>query len=45
MKKKQDIIENSSEFTAVNAFIFAGSFSVGVMKAGFDLKKVLEISD
>lgn len=30
---------------AVNAFIFAGSFSIGVMKAGFSLEKVLEISD
>ena len=32
-------------YTAVNAFIFAGSFSIGVMKAGFNLKKVLEIAD
>ena len=32
------------EPTAINAFIFAGSFSIGVMNAGFDLKKVLEIS-
>lgn len=30
---------------AFNAFIFAGSFSIGVMDAGFDLKGVLEISD
>ena len=43
--KKSQIIENPSKFTAVNAFIFAGSFSIGTMKAGFDLKKVLEISD
>ena len=34
-----------SNYTAVNAFIFAGSFSIGVMKAGFNLKKVLEIAD
>ena len=34
-----------SRYKAVNAFIFAGSFSIGVMKAGFDLEKVLEISD
>jgi site-specific DNA-cytosine methylase len=34
-----------SKRKAVNAFIFAGSFSIGVMKAGFDLEKVLEISD
>lgn len=33
------------QYKAVNAFIFAGSFSIGVMNAGFDLKKVLEISD
>jgi hypothetical protein len=32
-------------FKAVNAFIFAGSFSIGVMKAGFNLDRVLEISD
>ena len=32
-----------SNYTAVNAFIFAGSFSIGVMKAGFNLKKVLKI--
>ena len=30
---------------AINAFIFAGSFSIGVMNAGFNLKEVLEISD
>ena len=35
----------NKELTAVNAFIFAGSFSIGVMKAGFNLKKVLEIAD
>ena len=34
-----------AKYKAVNAFIFAGSFSIGVMKAGFDLEKVLEISD
>lgn len=34
-----------TQYKAVNAFIFAGSFSIGVMNAGFDLKKVLEISD
>lgn len=45
MKSKNEIIENASKFTAINAFIFAGSFSLGTMKAGFDLKKVLEISD
>lgn len=43
--RKEDIIENKSNFKAVNAFIFAGSFSLGTMKAGFDLEKVLEISD
>lgn len=43
--KKSDFIEDPSGFKAVNAFIFAGSFSLGVMKAGFDLEKVLEISD
>lgn len=42
---KKDIVENPSGFKAVNAFIFAGSFSLGVMRAGFDLKEVLEISD
>lgn len=44
MKSKKEIIENPSGFKAVNAFIFAGSFSLGTMKAGFDLEKVLEIS-
>lgn len=34
-----------SQYTAFNAFIFAGSFSIGVMKAGFNLKGVLEITD
>lgn len=29
----------------MNAFIFGGSFSIGTMKAGFDLQEVLEISD
>lgn len=42
---KAQIIENENGFKAVNAFIFAGSFSLGVMKAGFDLRRVLEISD
>lgn len=42
---KDKIIENENGFKAVNAFIFAGSFSLGTMKAGFDLQKVLEISD
>ena len=42
---KHKIIEDSSGFKAVNAFIFAGSFSLGTMRAGFDLEKVLEISD
>lgn len=43
--KKAQIIENENGFKAVNAFIFAGSFSLGVMRAGFDLRRVLEISD
>lgn len=43
--KKSSIIEDPSGLKAVNAFIFAGSFSLGVMKAGFDLQKVLEISN
>lgn len=34
-----------SNYKAMNAFIFAGSFSIGVMDAGYDLKGVLEISD
>ena len=42
---KDKIIENKSGLKAVNAFIFAGSFSIGTMKAGFDLQKVLEISN
>lgn len=45
MQDKKDIIENASNYKAVNAFIFAGSFSIGTMKAGFDLEEVLEISD
>lgn len=47
MKKKDFILTKDIDpkFKAVNAFIFAGSFSIGVMKAGFDLQKVLEISD
>ena len=32
-------------YRAVNGFIFAGSFSIGVMNAGFDLEKVLEMTD
>lgn len=43
--KKTDFCENKNGFKAVNAFIFGGSFSVGVMRAGFDLNRVLEISD
>ena len=35
----------NNNYTAVNAFIFAGSFSIGVMNAGFNLKKVLEMTD
>lgn len=42
---KDKIIENKSGLKAVNAFIFSGSFSIGTMKAGFDLQKVLEISN
>lgn len=42
---KNNIIENINGFTAINAFIFSGSFSLGVMKAGFNLESVLEISD
>ena len=45
MKSKKDIIKDASGLKAVNAFIFAGSFSLGTMEAGFDLQKVLEISD
>ena len=45
MKCKKDIIKDASGFKAVNAFIFAGSFSLGTIEAGFDLQKVLEISD
>ena len=33
----------SKKYRAVNGFIFAGSFSIGVMNAGFELEKVLEI--
>lgn len=43
--KRSEIIQNASGLKAVNAFIFAGSFSLGTMAAGFDLLKVLEISD
>jgi len=35
----------SRKYRAVNGFIFAGSFSIGVMNAGFDLEKVLEMTD
>lgn len=42
---KKDINPNLSKFKAVNAFIFGGSFSIGTIKAGFDLQKVLEIAD
>lgn len=45
MKSKNDIIKDPSGLKAVNAFIFAGSFSIGTMEAGFDLQKVLEISN
>jgi len=34
-----------TSFKAVNAFIFGGSFSIGTIQAGFDLQKVLEISN
>ncbi len=34
-----------AKYKAVNAFIFAGSFSIGVMDAGFDLRAVLEMTD
>ena len=43
--KKRDISPSPKKFTATNAFIFAGSFSIGTIKAGFDLKRVLEIAD
>lgn len=45
--KKADINKRvaKSKYKAVNAFIFAGSFSIGTIRAGFDLKSVLEISD
>lgn len=43
--KKTDITYDQSGLKAANAFIFAGSFSLGVMEAGFDLLKVLEISN
>ena len=36
---------STKKFKAVNAFIFAGSFSIGTMAAGFDLEKVLEMTD
>ena len=43
--KKTDINKDiQPDLKAVNAFIFAGSFSLGVIEAGFDLQKVLEIS-
>ena len=34
-----------SKYKAFNGFIFCGSASIGVMKAGFALEKVLEISE
>lgn len=40
-----DNLNPDSKFKAINVFIFAGSFSIGVMKAGFHLDRVLEISD
>lgn len=43
--RRSEIIASPSGLKAVNAFIFAGSFSLGTMAAGFDLLKVLEISD
>jgi len=43
--KPLDKLNPNSKFKAVNAFIFAGSFSIGVMKAGFHLDRVLEISN
>lgn len=45
MKSKAQINGNLTSFKAVNAFIFAGSFSLGTIEAGFDLQKVLEIAD
>ncbi len=35
----------TKKYRAVNGFIFAGSFSIGVMNAGFELEKVLEMTD
>lgn len=40
-----DDLNKESKFKAINAFIFAGSFSIGTMNAGFHLDRVLEISD
>ena len=38
-------MSEKKQYKAFNAFIFAGSFSIGVMDAGFDLRGVLEITD
>ena len=40
-----DNLNPKTKLKAINAFIFAGSFSIGTMKAGFNLDRVLEISD
>lgn len=45
MTELEKINNKDSKYKAVNVFIFCGSFSIGVMKAGFNLDRVLEISD
>ena len=40
-----DYLNPQSSLKAINAFIFAGSFTIGVMRAGFHVDRILEISD
>jgi DNA (cytosine-5)-methyltransferase 1 len=40
-----DNINPDSKFKALNAFVFCGSLSIGVMRAGYHVDRVLEISD
>ena len=33
------------KYKALGMFIFSGSASIGIMNAGYDINKILEISD
>ena len=37
--------ENNKKFRGINYCCYAGSGAIGIMEAGFDIDKILEISD